>query len=58
MKERGMRITPCMADRLLQRCNKSDWRLFHLLAGEGIGAISAEDVDDTFTAYNLFMLRK
>ena len=43
MQERGMRITPCMADRLSQGCDKSDWRLFHLLSGEGVGAITAED---------------
>ena len=32
---------------LSQRCNKSDWRLFYLGAGEGVGLVPAEDEDDT-----------
>ena len=28
---------------LSQGCDKGDWRLFYLLAGEGVGFVSAED---------------
>ena len=53
IKERGIWDHAMYGGWLLQRCNKSDWRLFYLGAGEGVGAITAEDEDLTVAHYFL-----